>query len=51
MLWGHFRDLYPFDKVVVATEGYFLQCEWCANPAYPRHIRMQECQTGVERKL
>jgi hypothetical protein len=21
------------------------------NPAYPRHIRMQECQTGVERKL
>jgi hypothetical protein len=22
-----------------------------ANPAYPRHIRMQECQTGVERKL
>jgi hypothetical protein len=21
------------------------------NPAYPQHIRTQECQTGVERKL
>jgi hypothetical protein len=54
MLWRHFRDLHPLDKVVVSTEGYFPGCEWCAmqvNPAYPRHIRTQECQTGVERKL
>ena len=54
MLWQHFRDLHPFNKVVVSTEGYFPWCEWCAmqvNPAYPKHIRMQECQTGVERKL
>jgi hypothetical protein len=54
MLWGHFRDLYPLNKVVVSTEGYFPQCERCAmqvNPVYPRHIRTQECQTGVERKL
>ncbi len=54
MLWQHFRDLHPLDKVVVSTEGYFPQCEWCAmqiNPAYPKHIRTQECQTGVERKL
>ena len=49
MLWRHFRD-----QVVVSAEGYFLRCEWCAmqvNPAYPRHIWTQECQTGVERKL
>jgi hypothetical protein len=54
MLWRHFRDLRPFDKVVVLTEGYFLRCEWCAmqvDPAYPRHIWTQECQTRVERKL
>jgi hypothetical protein len=54
MLRQHFRDLHPLDKVMVSTEGYFPQCEWCAmqvNPAYPRHIRTQECQTGVERKL
>jgi hypothetical protein len=54
MLWRHFRDLHPFNKVVVSTEGYFPWCEWCAmqvNPAYPRHIRTQECQTGVDRKL
>ncbi len=54
MLWRHFRDLHPLDKVVVSTEGYFPRCERCAmqvNPAYPKHIRMQECQTGVERKL
>jgi hypothetical protein len=40
--------------VVVSTEGYFLQCGWCAmqvNPAYPRHIQTQECHTRVERKL
>jgi hypothetical protein len=45
MLWRHFRDLNPFDKVVVSTEGYFPWCERCAmqvNPAYPRHIQMQE---------
>jgi hypothetical protein len=54
MLRQHFRDLHPFDKVVVSTEGYFPQCERCAmqvNPAYPRHIRTQECHTGVEQKL
>jgi hypothetical protein len=54
MLRRHFRDLHPLDKVVVSTEGYFPRCEWCAmqvNPAYPKHIRMQECQTRVEWKL
>jgi hypothetical protein len=54
MLWRHFRDLHPFNKVVVLTEGYFPRCERCAmqvNPAYPRHIRTQACQTEVERKL
>ena len=54
MLWRHFRDLHPLDKVVVSTEGSFPQCERCAmqvNPAYPRHIWTQECQTGVEQKL
>jgi hypothetical protein len=54
MLWRHFNNLHPFDKVVVSTEGYFPRCERCTmqvNPAYPRHIQMQECQTGVERKL
>jgi hypothetical protein len=54
MLWRHFRDLHPLAKVVVLTEGYFPRCERCAiqvNPAYPRHIQTQECQTGVERKL
>jgi hypothetical protein len=54
MLRQHFRDLHSLDKVVVSMEGYFLQCERCAmqvNPAHPRHIRTQECQTGVERKL
>jgi hypothetical protein len=54
MLWQHFKDLHPLDKVVVSTEGYFPQCEWCAmqvSPAYPKHIRTQECQTGVEQKL
>jgi hypothetical protein len=54
MLRQHFRDLHPFDKVADLTEEYFPWCERCAmqvNPAYPRHIRMQECQTGVEQKL
>jgi hypothetical protein len=54
MLRGHFRDLHPLDKVVVSMGGYFPWCEQCAmqvNPAYPRHIRTQECQTGVEQKL
>jgi hypothetical protein len=54
MLWRHFRDLHPFNKVVVSMEGYFPWCERCAmqvNPAYPRHNRMQECQTRVEHKL
>jgi hypothetical protein len=54
MLWRHFRDLHPLDKVVVSMKGYFPRCERCAmqvNPAYPRHIWTQECQTGVEQKL
>jgi hypothetical protein len=54
MLWQHFRDLHPLDKVVVSMEGYFPRCERCAmqvNPAYPKHIRTQECQTGVKRKV
>jgi hypothetical protein len=54
MLWRHFRDLHPFNKVVVLTKGYFPGCEWCAmqiNPAYLRHIWTKECQTGVEQKL
>jgi hypothetical protein len=54
MLWQHFRDLHPLDKVVVSMERYFPWCEQCAmqvNPAYPRLIRTQECQTRVERKL
>ncbi len=54
MLWQNFWDLHPLDKVVVSTEVYFPRCEWCAmqvNPAYPRHIRMQECRTKVKRKL
>jgi hypothetical protein len=54
MLQRHFRDLHPFDKVVVSTEGYVLRCERCAmqvNLAYPRHIQTQECHTGVEWKL
>jgi hypothetical protein len=54
MLRQHFRDIHPLDKVVVSTEGYFPRCEQCAmqvNPAYPRHIWTQECQTRVERKL
>jgi hypothetical protein len=54
MLWRHLKDLHPFNKAVFSTERYFPRCEWCAmqvNPAYPKHIRMQECQTGVEQKL
>jgi hypothetical protein len=54
MLWRHFRDLHPFNKVMVLTEGYFPRCEWCAmqvNPAHPQHIQTQECRTRVERKL
>ncbi len=46
MLQQHFRDLHFFNKVVVLMEGYFLRCERCTmqiNPAYPRHIRTQEC--------
>ncbi len=38
MLWWHFRDLHQ-------------RCAMQVNPAYPRHIRMQECQKGVEQKL
>ncbi len=38
MLRHHFRDLHPFNRVVVLTEGYFPWCEQCrmqVNPAYP----------------
>jgi hypothetical protein len=36
MLWRHFRDLHPFDKVVVLTEGYFPRCEgWLCNAGKP----------------
>ncbi len=54
MLWRHFRDLHPLDRVLILKEGYFPQCERCAmqvSPAYPRHIRTKECQLGVERKM
>ncbi len=54
MLWWHFRDLHPLDRVLISKEGYFLRCERCAmqvNPAYPQHIRTKECQLGVERKI
>jgi hypothetical protein len=29
MLRRHFRDLHPFDRVVIPTEGYFPQCKQC----------------------
>ena len=55
MLWRHFRDLHPFDKVIVPKEGYFPRCERCfmkVNPSYyPRHVRTKECQVGMDRRL
>jgi hypothetical protein len=54
MLRRHFRDLHPFDRVVVLTEGYFPRCKRCCmqvNPAYPRHIRTKECGIGMDRQL
>jgi hypothetical protein len=51
MLRHHFRDLHPFDRVVISSEGYFPWCNQCqmqVNPAYPRHIRMKECGVGME---
>ncbi len=54
MLRRHFRDLHPFDRVVVPTEGYFPRCKRCrmqVNPAYLRHIRMKECGIGMDRQL
>jgi hypothetical protein len=54
MLRRHFRDLHPFDRVVVPTEGYFPQCKWCrmqVNTAHPRHIRTKECGIGMDRRL
>ena len=53
MLWRHFRDLHPLNKVLISKERYFPRCEWCAmqvNPAYPQHIRTKECQIRVEQK-
>ncbi len=54
MLRRHFRDLHPFDRVVVPTEGYFPWCKRCrmqVNPAYPQHIRMKECGIGMDQQL
>jgi hypothetical protein len=54
MLWRHFRDLHPLDRVLILKLGYFPRCERCAmqvNPAYPRHIWTKERQLGVERKI
>jgi hypothetical protein len=54
MLQRHCRDLHPFDRVVVPTEGYFPQCERCrmqVNSVYPRHIRTKECGIGMDRQL
>ena len=54
MLRRHFRDLHLLNWVLISKEGYFLRCDRCAmqvNPAYPQHIWMKECQTGVEQKL
>jgi hypothetical protein len=53
MLRRHFRDLHPKDSVEVPWEGSYPQCERCAmqcNPKYPRHIHLQVCQLGVERR-
>ena len=53
MLRQHFRDLHPKDSVEVPWEGSYPQCERCAmqcNPKYPRHIHLQVCQLGVERR-
>jgi hypothetical protein len=50
----HSRDLHPFIRVVVLTEGYFPRCERCGmqvNPAYPRHIRTKECGAGMDGQL
>jgi hypothetical protein len=52
MMRRHFRDLYPFDGVVVPREGSFPHCKRRAmqvNPAYPQHARMKECQVGMDR--
>ena len=54
MLWRHFKDLHPLDQVSILSEGYFPWCERCTmqvNPAYPQHIKTNECQIGVEQKL
>ena len=53
MLCRHFRDLHPKDSVEIWWEGSFPQCEQCTmqcNPGYPRHIHLQVCQQGVERR-
>ena len=54
MLWHHFWDLHPFDKVIVPKEGYFPWCEWCfmqVNPSYLRHVQTKECQVGMDHWL
>jgi hypothetical protein len=35
MLRQHFRDLHPFDKVVVSMEGYFPWWERCVPQTHP----------------
>jgi hypothetical protein len=30
MLWHHFRDLHPLDRVKITSERYFPLCEHCA---------------------
>jgi hypothetical protein len=54
MLWRHFRDLHPYDRVIVPKEGYFSRCKrYCmqVNLSYPCHIRTKECQVGMDRRL
>jgi hypothetical protein len=54
ILRRYFRDLHPFDRVVVPTEGYFPQCKRCrmqVNPVYLQHIRTKECGIGMDRQL
>ena len=54
MIRRHFRDLHPFDRVIVPKEGTFPRCKRCSkqvNPAYPQHARTKECQVGTDRRL
>jgi hypothetical protein len=54
MLRRHFRDLHPFDRVIIPKEGYLPRCKWCymqVNPWYLRHDQTKECQVGMDRRL